>query len=51
MIKAAILGDGKVGSGVFTGLNENKDIIASKLGEKIEGATYYNIFTGEEVSL
>lgn len=36
MIKAAILGYGTVGSGVFTVLNENKDIIANKLGEKIE---------------
>lgn len=36
MIKAAILGYGTVGSGVFEVLNKNKELISNKLGDEIE---------------
>lgn len=36
MVKAAILGFGTVGSGVFEVLNQNREIISNKLGDEIE---------------
>ncbi len=36
MIKAAILGYGTVGSGVYEVIKKNKDVIADKLGDEIQ---------------
>lgn len=36
MIKAAILGYGTVGSGVYEVIRKNRDIITDRLGEEIQ---------------
>ena len=51
MIKAAILGFGTVGSGVFEVLNQNKEMISNKLGDEIEVKYVLDLreFEGEPV--